>query len=65
MGANVNREDRVLSRDVQRCVNVRDRVRPEYYDVTYVFRGQEHHVQTTEPPGATVLVNGRGEPRLS
>lgn len=64
VGANVNREDRVISRDVQRCVNVRDNSRAEYWDVTYLFRGVEHHMQTTEPPGATVLVNARGEPRV-
>ena len=27
------------------------------------FRGQEHHVQMTTPPGYTVRVNQRGEPR--
>ncbi|MFT3820098.1 MAG: beta/gamma crystallin-related protein [Rubrivivax sp.] len=64
VGANVNRDDRVASRDVQRCTQVRGPQRPEYWDVTYVFRGQQHHMQTTAPPGATVTVNGRGEPRV-
>jgi len=32
--------------------------------VTYNFRGYEHHVQTTTPPGATILVSADGEPRL-
>ena len=66
VGANVNR-DEVGGRDVQRCANVQGsgQQRPEYWDVTYTFRGQEHHVQTTEPPGATITVNDRGEPRTS
>jgi uncharacterized protein YcfJ len=65
IGSNVNRpSERVLSRDVQRCVNVRGSERPEYWDVTYVFRGQEHRIQTMEPPGATVTVNQYGQPRL-
>ena len=33
-------------------------------DVTYNFRGYEHHVQTTSPPGRTILVNRQGEPRV-
>jgi hypothetical protein len=32
--------------------------------VTYVFRGLEHRVQMSAPPGATILVNGNGEPRM-
>ena len=37
--------------------------RPEYWDVTYSFRGQEHQMQMNSPPGRTVIVNRRGEPR--
>jgi uncharacterized protein YcfJ len=37
--------------------------RPVYWDVTYTFRGQEHRVQMTTPPGSTVSVNDQGEPR--
>jgi uncharacterized protein YcfJ len=37
--------------------------RPDFWDVGYTFRGQEHHVQMTAPPGATVTVNRQGEPR--
>jgi uncharacterized protein YcfJ len=48
--------------DVQRCENVQSAT-PAYWDVTYFFRGMEHHVQMTAPPGQTVLVNGNGEPR--
>lgn len=49
--------------DVQRCASVPNYNQPDYYDVTYVFRGQVHHVQMTEPPGPTITVNRDGEPR--
>ena len=49
--------------DVQRCENVASTT-PAYWDVTYVFRGLEHRVQMTAPPGPTIAVNGNGEPRL-
>jgi len=52
-----------VSRDVQRCTTTPASIRPEFWDVTYTFRGQEHHVQMTTPPGATVTVNRQGEPR--
>ena len=65
VGANVagNQGDRVVTQDVQRCRNVPSQARPDYWDVTYSFRGQEHRVQMTEPPGRTVTVNRDGEPR--
>jgi uncharacterized protein YcfJ len=53
---------RVVNRDVQRCENVTSQT-PAYYDVVYVHRGTEHHVQMSAPPGRTILVNERGEPR--
>ena len=64
VGANVGR-DRNAQRgaDVQRCADVPGQARTAYWDVTYNFRGQEHQVQMTQPPGATINVNGRGEPR--
>jgi uncharacterized protein YcfJ len=49
--------------DVQRCESAPAQATPAYWDVTYDFRGQEHHVQMTEQPGRTVIVNERGEPR--
>ncbi len=65
VGANVGRNATVTStRDVQRCANVPSQEPPEYWDVSYEFRGVEHHVQTTSPPGPTLTVNERGEPRL-
>jgi uncharacterized protein YcfJ len=66
-GANVARDragNEVYTQDVRRCENVRSSGNPEYYDVTYVFRGQEHRMQTTTPPPRTITVNGRGEPRV-
>ncbi|HZQ63115.1 MAG TPA: beta/gamma crystallin-related protein [Casimicrobiaceae bacterium] len=51
------------TQDVQHCRDVPNE-RPAYYDVTYFFRGQEHHVQMTTPPGPTIAVNGNGEPRM-
>jgi len=51
------------TQDVQRCAYTHSNARPDYFDVTYYFRGYEHHVQTTAPPGPTILVNENGEPR--
>jgi uncharacterized protein YcfJ len=51
------------SQDVQRCETVPGQARPAYWDVTYNFRGQDHTVQMTTPPGSTVTVNAQGEPR--
>ena len=65
VGANVGRDNsrEGYSHDVKRCENVSRNARPDYWDVTYNFRGQEHRVQMTAPPGTTVTVNERGEPR--
>lgn len=52
------------ARGIQHCAKTTRYARPEYWDVTYIFRGQEHHVQTTGRPGATLTVNRQGEPRL-
>lgn len=49
--------------DVRRCENIPGQARPDYWDVTYDFRGQEHRVQMVAPPGRTITVNDRGEPR--
>jgi uncharacterized protein YcfJ len=66
VGANVGRGSNgqaVVSRDVQRCASVPNEAKPDYWDVTYMFRGQEHHIQMVTPPGRTVTVNRMGEPR--
>ena len=65
VGANVGRDAPGIAytQDVQRCTSVSAAARLDYWDVTYNFRGYEHRVQTTSPPGATILVNAQGEPR--
>lgn len=50
------------SREVRRC-ETRASQTPAYWDVTYIFRGQPHHVQMRNDPGRTITVNGNGEPR--
>ena len=65
VGANAGRrEPQVVTQEVQRCATVPSQRQPEFWDVAYVFRGQEHRMQTTFPPGPTVTVNARGEPRV-
>ena len=70
LGANVGRQGQAQAQtqaqtqDVQRCNTVPAQARPDLWDVTYNFRGQEHRVQMTTPPGATITVNGAGEPRV-
>jgi uncharacterized protein YcfJ len=64
IGANVGRDRaQTGSRNVERCADVPSQAKPSYWDVTYRFRGQEHHAQVTSPPGNTITVNARGEPR--
>jgi len=64
VGANVGRDHGApASHDVQRCSETRGDVHPEYWDVTYDFRGREHRVQLTAPPGDVISVNEQGEPR--
>jgi len=66
IGSNVARDQGtpVYTQDVRRCASAPPSGRPEYYDVVYRFKGQEHRVQTQYPPGRTITVNRRGEPRL-
>ena len=67
VGANVGRDaggNRVYTQDVQRCASAPSQGRPDHWDVTYEFRGQEHRMQMTAPPGPTVTVNRHGEPRV-
>lgn len=63
-GVGPDGSSQVVTRDVQRCTNAGGPVRPDYYDVTYVFRGHQHHVQMAYAPGRTIPVNRHGEPRL-
>jgi len=67
VGANVGRDSggqQVVTQNVQRCTSVPSQARPDYWDVTYTFRGTDYRVQMTSPPGATVTVNRQGEPRV-
>ena len=64
VGANVGRGDQTTyGQDVQRCENVQGDLQPDYWDVSYNFRGIEHHVQMSAPPGPTLTVNDNGDPR--
>ena len=66
IGANVGRNNSTPStttQQVQRCREVPSNAKPLFWDVTYRFRGQEHQVQMTAAPGATITVNAQGEPR--
>jgi uncharacterized protein YcfJ len=64
VGSNVGRNDTVpATRDVQRCTSAYDG-QAEYWDVSYIFRGVQHQVQMSSPPGRTILVNANGEPRI-
>lgn len=67
VGAQVGRDggsQQTSTQDVQRCKSVPSQARAELWDVSYNFRGQEHRVQMTTPPGPTIRVNGQGEPRV-
>lgn len=66
VGSKVGRnasEPQVAVPNVQRCESVPSQGKPDFWDVTYEFRGQAHRVQMTTAPGATVTVNEQGEPR--
>ena len=66
IGGNINRDSggqQVVTQNVQRCTSAPDQAHPDYWDVTYNFRGQDHRMQMTTAPGATVTVNQQGEPR--
>lgn len=67
VGANIGRGgsgQQTTTRDVQRCDSAPSQARPDYWDVTYNFRGEEHRMQMTQPPGSTITVNEQGEPRV-
>jgi len=50
------------TQDVQRCQQAVSGP-PAFWDVNYTFRGRQHNVQMSAPPGTTIVVNERGEPR--
>lgn len=65
IGANVGRDrnGQPYAQNVQRCDGPVGQYRPDYWEVTYNFRGQYHRVQTNAHPGSTITVNEMGEPR--
>lgn len=52
-----------FDRNLRRCETVASTA-PAFWDVTYNYRGVEHSVQMSSPPGRTIAVNMNGEPRL-
>lgn len=63
IGGNSGRGNGVTyDKDVQRCRTVASGT-PAYWDVTYNYRGVEHRMQMSAPPGNTIAVNRNGEPR--
>ena len=65
IGANVNHGgSQVATQNVQKCAAVPGSGQPQYWDVTYVFRGVQHRTQLSFAPGATITVNGNGVPRV-
>lgn len=65
VGSNVGRKNdngNTYDREVRRCENVASD-KPAYWEVTYNFRGEEHRLQMTAPPGSSISVNRNGEPR--
>ena len=67
VGANVAavnaRGQVVVTRNVKKCMN-EPQTTPAYWDVTYEFRGRQHHVQMLNQPGPVLTVNRMGEPRV-
>lgn len=62
VGANVG--GRSGGQTIQRCDTIPNSGQPEYWDVSYRFRGKDYRTQLSFPPGDTITVNGRGEPRM-
>jgi uncharacterized protein YcfJ len=50
------------TQEVRRCETTASTT-PAYWEVTYIYRGQPHHVQMRNEPGRTIAVNSNGEPR--
>jgi uncharacterized protein YcfJ len=64
VGSNVGRNaGNQYAQNVQRCEQIPSRT-PQYWDVTYEFRGIEHRAQLSSEPGRTITVNRDGVPRM-
>jgi uncharacterized protein YcfJ len=64
VGSNVGRDGRTTTQNVERCSTTASQSPPAYWEVDYSFRGEQHHIQMTTRPGATLMVNEQGEPRV-
>ena len=62
IGSNAGRDNGGYERNVQRCETTASGP-PQYWDVSYDYRGTTHQVQMASEPGRTIAVNSRGEPR--
>jgi uncharacterized protein YcfJ len=51
------------AQDVRRCENTASTT-PQYWDVTYQYRGIDHRVQLAADPGEFIPVNQDGLPRM-
>lgn len=51
---------RPLTQDLRRCDVLPSQTRPEYWEITYVFRGHEYRTQVSSQPGHTIIVDERG-----
>ena len=55
----------VNAQGLSRCTHDVAQSTPHFWDVTYNFRGVDHHVQMATPPkSTTITVNADGEPRI-
>lgn len=52
---------RARGRDMPRCRDTRQQGAPLFWDVSYVFRGEERWTRLQRHPGRRITVNGRGE----
>lgn len=62
IGANAGGGDGEHEREVRRCEQS-ERGHPEFWEVVYRFKGIDHRLQMSTPPGRTITVNEQGEPR--
>jgi uncharacterized protein YcfJ len=64
IGANAGRGgNNTYGQDVRRCENVANTT-PQYWDVTYEYRGVEHRTQLASAPGDYIPVTRDGVPRM-
>lgn len=64
VGSNIARNSgNQYAQNVQRCEAIPSRT-PQYWDVTYEFRGTQHRAQLASEPGRYITVNRDGVPRM-